>query len=153
MEKENINQVKELIDLLKENELTVIEVQSGDAKIRVEQAGTPIFSQAVVSPPPPTTSVDTVSIDPKESVENEEKTKTFSVKSPLVGAFYVSHTPGEAPMVKAGQKVVEGDVLCIIESMKVMNEISTPKAGTVREVLVNDGDIVQYDQKLFVIEE
>ena len=76
----------------------------------------------------------------------------FIVKSPMVGTFYRSATPGGSPFVEVGQKVNEGDVICIIEAMKILNEIEAEKSGTITQVLGENGQAVEYGQPLFVIE-
>ena len=147
----NKKQIQELIELVVENELTAIELEEKDTRIRIEKSVT--YAQAPISHMP-TITVDAAGAPAGGAVapEIEDDFVGFEVKSPLVGVFYDANGPEEAPFVQIGTKVKEGDVLCIIESMKVMNEISTPQAGVIKKILVNKGDLVEFEQPLFIIE-
>ena len=143
----NKKQVQELIDLVIENQLTAIELEEKDTRIRIEKAGSDIVTQ--VMPQQTSRTVEPVAT---ESTTTAEVNTGFEVKSPLVGVFYDANGPEEAAFVSVGSKVKEGDTLCIIESMKVMNEISTPKSGVIKKILVKKGDLVQFEEPLFIIE-
>lgn len=139
----NIKEIKELIQLLDESNLTALELQSGDSKVRVEREPAPVMQTggAVVEYNNNLVSAAT----PEE--ERGEK-----VVSPLVGNFYSAASPDAAPFTQVGQAVKKGQVLCIVEAMKVMNEIAAPTDGVVKKVLAKDGDVVEFGQALFVIE-
>ena len=143
----NKKQVQELIDLVIENQLTAIELEEKDTRIRIEKAGSDIVTQ--VMPQQTSRTVEPVAT---ESTTTAEVNTGFEVKSPLVGVFYDANGPEEEAFVSVGSKVKEGDTLCIIESMKVMNEISTPKSGVIKKILVKKGDLVQFEEPLFIIE-
>jgi acetyl-CoA carboxylase biotin carboxyl carrier protein len=139
--------VRQLAELLHANDLSEIEVEDGDRKIVVKrqliaapaaQAAAP--AAAAPAPPPP----------PAADVPPAQHPGT--VKSPMVGTVFLSGEPGGKPFVSAGTKVKEGDTLLIVEAMKVMNPITAPRGGTVREVLVQDAQPVEFDQPLVIVE-
>ena len=150
------------MDLLKAIDRVAEILNSSDIKeIRVKDGGSSIFmtknntatmvaapmAHSVAAPVAPVTTTNTTSA-PKavETVTGEE------IKSPMVGTFYGSPSPDAAIYVKVGQQIKKGDSLCIIEAMKIMNKIDAKKSGTVLKILVKDGDLVQFDQPLFIIE-
>ncbi|MCL4123950.1 UNVERIFIED_CONTAM: hypothetical protein GTU68_042041 [Idotea baltica] len=106
----------------------------------------PVASAAPVASSSETTTSPSIA-SPKEEVVNGEE-----IKSPMVGTFYGASSPDAAPYVKAGQEVKKGDTLCIIEAMKIMNKIEADKAGKIVKILAKDGDPVQFDQPLFIVE-
>ena len=139
--------VRELAELLGETGLTEIEVEDNHRKIRVSRAAAPAaaatapaFFAAPAAPAPPAPAAPAPAAD-----------HANAVKSPMVGTVYLSADPGSAPFVGIGQVVSEGDTLVIIEAMKVMNPITAPASGTVRAVLVENAQPVEYDQPLVVI--
>ena len=145
--------VRELAELLTENSLTEIEVEDGERKIRVKReitqvalAAAPVAAAPVapaLSAPPMAAKEDLGS--PPEDVGGE------AVKSPMVGTAYLSSEPGAKPFVEVGQSVKQGDTLLIVEAMKVMNPITAPGAGTIRNIMVSDGQPVEFDQPLVVL--
>ena len=130
------------IDKAVQSNIAKLSVQNGDFSLTIETQGS---------------AVSCVQTTPAaEPAQQTDKADTFDgtvVPSPLVGTFYVSSAPEEPPMVQAGDAVKKGDVLCIIEAMKVMNNIESPCDGTVSRVLAVNGDLVEYNQPLFVIKE
>ncbi len=96
---------------------------------------------------------ETLSVAPKKLIEKEEKVEdtSFKVKSPLVGTFYAANSPEELPFVEVGQKVNKGDTLCIIEAMKIMNEITAPISGVVESIHINNGEPIGYDEVIMSI--
>ena len=147
--------VRQLAELLDRTGLTEIEVEDGPRKIRVARkaavvtAPAPVFQTApsvAVAPPPPSAPVAS------ETGTSAPATPVDAVKSPMVGTVYLSAEPGSRPFVAPGQRVAAGDTLVIIEAMKVMNPITAPSAGTVREILIENGQPVEFDQPLVVIE-
>ena len=140
--------VRELAELLNETGLTEIEVEDGDRKIKVARlmtaapmmAAAPMTAPAAAAPAMPLSSApEPAAIDPG------------ALKSPMVGTCYLSAEPGSAPFIAVGQQVKVGDTLVIIEAMKVMNQITATSAGTVKSILVENAQPVEYDQPLVVI--
>ncbi len=143
--------LRELAELLSANDLTEIQVEDGDRKIKVRREAAPTMSYmpaalapAVQAPPP---ALAAESVTPAQAAAAVD-----AIKSPMVGTCFLSPEPGANPFVTAGHKVNEGDTLLIIEAMKVMNPIVSTKSGTVRQILVGDGQPVEFDQPLVVIE-
>ena len=143
--------VRQLAQLLNENELTEIEVEDGTRRIVVKRevhvAAAPMAAPAMHAPAPAAAQPAAASSAPASPSAHPG-----AVKSPMVGTVYLAAEPGSKPFVSAGAHVKEGDTLLIFEAMKVMNPISAPRAGLVREVLVVDGQPVEFDQPLVIIE-
>ena len=145
-----LRKIKKLIKLLQESQITEIEVRHGDETIRVCQASDKATKQA-----------DSVSVPRGKAGGNHEveghppatdDTHTRLVKSPMVGVFYAASEPGAEPFVQPGQRVQCGDVLCIIEAMKIMNPLEAEEEGVVREIMIDDGAPVEYGQTLFILD-
>ena len=162
----NQKELKELIDFLIEKDISEFELERGDVKVRIKRgvdSSGPVITHAVpmapmavaapVPPAPPAAQAAPPSLAtpappaPPAAVEEE----LHSVKSPIVGTFYESPAPGALPFVKPGDQVAAGQVLCIIEAMKLMNEIESDVSGEVVKMLVNNGQPVEYGQPLFAI--
>ena len=143
--------VRQLAQLLNENELTEIEVEDGTRRIVVKRevhvAAAPMAAPAMHAPARAAAQPAAASSAPASPSAHPG-----AVKSPMVGTVYLAAEPGSKPFVSAGAHVKEGDTLLIVEAMKVMNPISAPRAGLVREVLVVDGQPVEFDQPLVIIE-
>ena len=145
--------VRQLAELLTENELTEIEVEDGDRRIAVKRQ--PIVAQAALAAAPPPAPAPAPAAPPPPAAPAAEVSPANhpgAVKSPMVGTVYLSGEPGARPFVTPGGPVAEGDTLVIIEAMKVMNPITAPRSGTVRQVLVQDGQPVEFDQPLLILE-
>ena len=144
--------VRQLAEMLDETRLTEIEVQDGDRRIRVARTA------AAVAPPPAYAPVAAIAAAPTPTASTPAATPAAAaddpgtVKSPMVGTVYLAAEPGAAPFVAAGAKVAAGDTLLIVEAMKVMNAIPAPRAGTVRQILVENGQPVEFDQPLVIVE-
>lgn len=147
----DVDLVRELAELLDTSSLTEIEVEDGGRKIRVARAPGPqaasFVAAAPMAAPVATAAPATPAADPASSAAPAN-----AVKSPMVGTAYLAAEPGAEPFVKIGSTVKAGDTILIVEAMKVMNPITTPAAGTVKAVLVENGQPVEYDQPLVVIE-
>ena len=143
--------VKELAELLSVNELTEIEVEDGGRKIRVKRDAAPIMAYAqapaMSAAPAPTAPGALPTADAAPAA-----TPVDAVKSPMVGTAYLSPEPGAKPFIAVGQSVKQGDTLLIVEAMKVMNPITSPKGGKITQILVGDSQPVEFDQPLVVIE-
>ena len=129
--------------MLEDSSLSVLEVQSGDNKVRLEKAsqGAPVVSFANNNP---------VVAAPEAAADAAADTGK-AIKAPIVGVFYVAPSPDADPYVSVGKRVKKGDVVCIIEAMKCMNEIQAEEDGEIVSVLANNGDLVEYGQPLFSI--
>ena len=143
--------LRELAEMLSANELTEIEVEDGDRKIRVRREAAPVMAYApapaVAHAPAPSASVAAPADEAAAAA-----TPVDAVKSPMVGTAYLSAEPGAKPFIAVGQSVKQGDTLLIVEAMKVMNPIPAPKGGKVTQILVGDSQPVEFDQPLVVIE-
>lgn len=152
----DIRKVKKLIELLQESDVAEIEIHEGEESVRISRHGSggaaPIFMpQAVipqVTPPAAAAAVE----DPSESNDVGKVPEANLVRSPMVGTFYRSPSPGSLPFVEEGNEVKVGDTLCIIEAMKILNQIESEKAGKVTRIWIENGQPVEYNQPLFVIE-
>ena len=153
----DLRKLKTLIDLVAESGVSELEVTEGEYKVRIVKNPAPVAApvQQVYAPAPaapvasaPSASA-TAAVAPAESAPAEPT--GHAVKSPMVGTFYRSPTPGADSFVKIGDTVKEGQTLCIIEAMKLLNEIESDKAGVVKEILCENGQGVEFGQALFII--
>ena len=150
----DLRKLKTLIDLVSESNVSELEITEAEGKIRIVKGGgaAPFLAPSaaptagpVVAPPAPVVVAASAEAVPAEP-------SGHTVKSPMVGTFYRSSSPGAPAFVDVGSVVKEGDTLCIIEAMKILNEIESDKAGTVVQILGQNGQAVEYGQPLFVIE-
>jgi acetyl-CoA carboxylase biotin carboxyl carrier protein len=152
----DIRKIKKLIELLEESDLAEIEVQEGEESVRISRHGKAMqtFMGAPQMYPAPM-AVQAAPV-PAAAAGSEPAVapvpKGHTVTSPIVGSFYRSPAPGSPPFVEVGQRVNSGDTLCIIEAMKMLNQIESDKSGVVAAVLVENGQPVEYGQPLFIIE-
>ncbi|MFA6038345.1 MAG: acetyl-CoA carboxylase biotin carboxyl carrier protein [Legionellales bacterium] len=142
----DIRKVKKLIELLEQSECTELEIREGEESVRISRAGT-IAAPAVFSAAPVQHQAAASAAEPVP-----QKISGHTVKSPMVGTFYRSSSPDAKSFVEVGQSVKAGDVLCIIEAMKMFNQIEADKAGTVTSILVENAEPVEFNQPLFIIE-
>ena len=153
-----INEIKDialqLMDALASKKLGEVSIEAEGVKIRVKaSAPAPVIAAApAASPAPAAQSAAPAASAESETAPADDIPAGTQVKSPLVGTFYSSPSPDEPPFVLAGQEVKEGDTLCIIEAMKVMNEIKAPCSGKVVRIMAQPGDMVEYNQVLCIIE-
>lgn len=143
------NDVKEFIEMLEGSSLSVLEIKNGDGSaIRLEKAISAAPAVVMQANAPATAPVqETVQAAPAAPSAPVAEGKT--INSPIVGVFYAAPSPDSNPYVSVGQKISKGDTICIVEAMKCMNEIQSELDGEVTEVLVKDGDLVEYGQPLF----
>lgn len=144
--------VRELAELLNETGLTEIEVEDNDRRVRVARGGTVAAAPIAAAPAPVAAAAPAAPASPAPSEEAAPSADhTDAQKSPMVGTVYLSSEPGAAPFVSVGDSVSEGDTVVIIEAMKVMNPITAAKSGTVKAILVENAQPVEFDQPLVVI--
>ena len=147
----DIRKVKKLIEMLENSNLEEIEIQEGEESVRLvksnHRAQTAI-PQSIVLPQENSSQAAIEDIETEEEIKKEGN----SINSPMVGTFYSSASPGAKPFISVGDLVAEGDVVCIVEAMKMMNEIKSEYTGKVSAININDGEPVEFDQTLIVID-
>ena len=144
------DKLKEVIYILENSNMNEIDVTFWGRRFRVvKSAGVNINSDPQLVA---TASNDEPITDKSKKLENVEKSNSVEILSPMPGTFYSSSSPEAAPFIKEGDKVSKGDSLCIIEAMKIMNEIEAEKSGTIVKLLIDDGSAVEYNQPLFLID-
>jgi acetyl-CoA carboxylase biotin carboxyl carrier protein len=155
----DIRKIKKLIELLEESDVAEIEIHEGEESVRISRSSSNASVTPAVAMPTVATShqvappVPAVAHAHHESSQSSANTITgHTVDSPMVGTMYTAPSPDAKPFVEVGQSVKVGDTLCIIEAMKMFNEIEADKAGTVTAILVNNGEAVEYGQPLVVID-
>ena len=149
----DLRKLKTLIDLVSESNISELEIAEADGKVRIVK--TPSGAAAAFAGPPPVAQLIAAPATAPAAIaaaEPEPEPAGKVVKSPMVGTFYRSASPGADPFVEIGSVVKLGEAICIIEAMKIMNEIEADAAGTVREILCENGQAVEFGQPLFVIE-
>lgn len=139
----NIKQIKELAQIVRENGLSALEVSENESRIRIECEQ----KTASESPAPAVAAQETVTVQREEAPVDFNRIR--EIKSPMVGVFYDAPSPDAKPFVKVGDRIKTGDVVCIIEAMKLMNELNAEFDGEVVDVCVNNGDVVEFGQTLF----
>ncbi len=153
----NLKELKELIEMLKGTDISEVEIERSGVKVRLRKGGDVTFHPAMPRMEyPPAAIVAPAVIEPaapaQEKPAEQPKSNQIKVTSPIVGTFYRSSSPDKPPDVEVGDVVKKGQVLCIIEAMKLMNEIESETAGKVVQISVENGNPVEYGQPLFVIE-
>ena len=151
----DIRKVKKLIELLEQSGIAELEIKEGEESVRISrQSSTAVHTVASMAPPPVPTAAPVVATAAPQTSKPEiaDNIDGHQVKSPMVGTFYIAASPTSGPFVSPGQQVNIGDTLCIIEAMKMMNQIEADKAGTVRSIMVENGSPVEFDQVLFIID-
>ena len=146
------DKVKEVISILENSNVNEIEITFWGRKIRVVKNASSILSNSVAATPRTLIQDDKISNDTNHESNTEKIDSGKKILSPMPGVFYSSQAPEKPPFVLEGDKVKVGQVLCIIESMKIMNEIESELEGTVKKVLVSNSDPVEFNQPLFIIE-
>ncbi len=152
----DLRKIKKLIELVEESGIAELEITEAEETIRISKSG-PVMQGYAAMPPvmqhhaaavPAVQSVPEVSVEPAKAALPDGHV----VKSPMVGTFYRSSSPSANPFAKVGQTVKVGDTVCIIEAMKLLNEIESDKAGVVKAILVENGQPVEYGEPLFIVE-
>lgn len=144
----DLRKLKKLIDLVQESGISELEITEGDERVRIAKQISPAPVAAPVSLPPPISQGATAPAAPAPAPVEPDG---LVIKAPMVGTFYRSPSPGAKPFCEVGQAVAVGDVLCIIEAMKLMNEIESEVAGVISAILVENGQAVEFGQPLLVI--
>ncbi len=147
----NLKEIKDILELLKGSDVSELEIVRGDSSLRLRRGAAPEIRPAAPPPAaaPPATRAEEPAAPPKEAAKPKAAYK--EVVSPIVGTFYRTPAPDAAPFVEVGQRVSKGQVLCIVEAMKIMNQIESDTAGTVIAILVENAQPVAYGQPLFHI--
>ncbi len=152
----DIRKIKKLIELVEESGITELEVSEEEGTVRISRAAPAVAPAAIQYAAPsavaPTPAPQTPAPTPAAPAAASDEVSGHAVLSPMVGTFYRSPSPDAKPFIEVGQTVKVGDALCIVEAMKMMNRIESDKAGVVKAILVNDGEAVEFDQKLVIIE-
>lgn len=148
----DLRKLKTLIDLVSESNISELEITEAEGKVRIVKAG--LVAPGMMAYPMAMAGVAPAAVAAAAPLAAESAPEPVArvIKSPMVGTFYRSAQPGSDPYVSVGSQVKEGDTLCIIEAMKLMNEIEADKSGTIKAVLADNGSPVEFGQPLFVIE-
>lgn len=147
----DLRKLKTLIDLVSESNVSELEITEAEGKVRiVKSAGVAMAAPLMMAAAPQVAAAPAPEAAPV--AEAPAAPTGHTVKSPMVGTFYRSSSPGAAPFVQIGSVVKEGDTLCIVEAMKILNEIESDKSGTVTQILCENGQAVEYGQPLFIVE-
>jgi acetyl-CoA carboxylase biotin carboxyl carrier protein len=155
----DIRKVKKLIELLEESNIAEIEIHEGEESVRISRQSAlstpgampgPVYYATPAGMPTHPAEAPTPSVEPQPT--EEEEPSGHIVRSPMVGTFYRAPSPGAKPFVSEGDQVALGDTLCIIEAMKILNQIEADKSGKVTRILIENGQPVEFNQPLFVIE-
>ncbi|MGO1246140.1 MAG: acetyl-CoA carboxylase biotin carboxyl carrier protein [Oceanisphaera sp.] len=154
----DIRKIKKLIELVEESGIAELEIAEGEESVRISRYGNPGQQQAVMQPqyqqvqaaPAAPMAAALAPAATEESAAAE--ISGHAMRSPMVGTFYRASSPGAANFVEVGQTVNAGDTLCIVEAMKMMNQIEADKGGVVKAILVDNGEPVEFDEPLFIIE-
>ncbi len=146
----DIRKVKKLIELIEESDIAEIEIHEGEESVRISRASAiaPVVAMTAPTAAPSAAALAT----PAATEETVEEIIGHQIKSPMVGTFYEASSPGAKPFVEVGQHVNSGETLCIIEAMKILNQIENDKSGIVKRILVENGQPVEYNEPLFIIE-
>ena len=151
----DLRKLKTLIDLVSESNVSELEITEAEGKVRIVKGSAPTVQHAVPAagaPAAPVPQLSAPAATTPAAPAAPEVPAGHIVKSPMVGTFYRSSSPGAKAFVEVGSQVKEGETICIIEAMKILNEIETDKSGTITKILCDNGQAVEYGQPLFVVE-
>jgi len=150
----DIRKIKKLIDLIQESDVAEIEIHEGEESVRISRnsSAAPVMMAAPAVAAAPVAAAPAPTAAPAEEATPAGPNTANAVKSPMVGTFYRSSSPEAASFVEVGQTVAAGDVICIIEAMKMFNQIEADRSGTVKAILVENGHPVEFDEPLIIIE-
>ena len=150
----DIRKIKKLIELVEESGIAELEISEGEESVRISRHAAAPAPQAPVAYAAPAPAAAPAAPAPaaEAAAPAEAQPSGHTVRSPMVGTFYEASSPGQSPFAQVGQVVSAGDTLCIIEAMKMMNQIESDKSGTIKAILVDNGQPVEFDEPLFIIE-
>ncbi len=150
----DLRKLKTLIDLVSESNISELEITEAEGKVRIVKAATaaPVIMPVAAPTAAPAAPVTLTAPTPAAAAPAPAEFQGHVIQSPMVGTFYRAPSPGAKPFVEVGQAVKEGEPVCIIEAMKILNEIEADRAGVIKEILVENGQAVEYGQPLFVLE-
>ena len=150
----DLRKLKTLIDLVSESNVSELEITEAEGKIRIVKGGGAVAQSAMYAPPYPQAlaAMPLADVAPPAAAALPEVVPGHSVKSPMVGTYYRASAPDAKPFVEVGDTIKEGETICIVEAMKILNEIEADKSGTVTQIKCENGQAVEYGQPLFVIE-
>jgi acetyl-CoA carboxylase biotin carboxyl carrier protein len=150
----DLRKLKTLIDLVSESNVSELEITEAEGKVRIVKSAPAGFGAPVAytMAPPPAPAPVAPAIEATPAVVAASEPAGHTVKSPMVGTFYRASSPGAKPFVEIGDSIKAGETICIVEAMKILNEIEADKSGTVTQILVENGQAVEYGQPLYVIE-
>ena len=148
----DLRKLKTLIDLVSESNISELEITEADGKVRIVKADPHAAAPSYVIAQPPARPLAADVTPPPAPIAAEVVPTGHTVKSPMVGTFYRSSSPGGKPLVDIGSEIKEGDAVCIIEAMKIMNEIEVDHSGRITRILCENGQAVEYGQPLFSVE-
>ena len=147
----DIRKIKKLIELIEESDIAEIEIHEGEESVRINRYSS--TQPVAVAPSPAVAAPASASTVPEPAATTKSNEPSGHViTSPMVGTFYDAPEPGATPFVKIGQSVQKGDTLCIIEAMKILNQIEADKSGVIASIMADNGHPVEFDQPLFIIE-
>ena len=149
----DLRKLKTLIELVETSGIAELEIQEGEERVRITRATAPAASTVLVPAAPMAAALPAAPASMGTEAPSAPVHEGHVVKSPMVGTFYRSASPGAKAFVEVGDTVAQGDALCIIEAMKLMNEIEADGAGTIKAILVENGQAVEFGQPLFVIDQ
>ena len=148
----DVRKIKKLIELIENSDITELEITEGEESVRISRnSPAPVMVAAPIAAPAPVTTAPAAGLSPP-AVEEPDHPSGETIDSPMVGTYYGAASPTSSPFVTIGQSVSIGDTLCIIEAMKMLNQIESDKAGVIKAILVENEQPVEFGQPLFVIE-
>lgn len=147
----DIRKIKKLIELLEESNVYEIEIKEGEEAVRISRGGAPVQAPMMAAPMMAAPAPAAAPVASTAAPEAPAAIAGHTINSPMVGTYYKSSAPGAKPFIEVGQKVNVGDTICIVEAMKMMNQIEADKSGTIGAILVEDGEPVEFDQPLITI--
>ena len=149
----DIRKIKKLIELVEESGINELEISEGEESVRISRGQTVVSAAPVVAAPAPAAiAAAPASVAAAPAPTAEAEVSGHTVRSPMVGTFYSSGSPDAPAFVEVGQHVNAGDTLCIVEAMKMMNQIEADKSGVIKKILAQNEDAIEFDQPLFIIE-
>ncbi len=147
----DIRKIKKLIELVTESDIEELEIKEAEETIRISRRSKAVNQTVMLSPAGAAPAASTVPVSTEQAPAVAAPVTSASINAPMVGTFYRAPSPQSPPFVEVGQSVKEGDVICIIEAMKMMNQIEADRSGVIKSIEINDGQPVEFDQVLFTL--